>query len=652
MRPDRQAMAEGTVSTTLTIVVGVAINLVTGDHLLTGGVALVMGGVLTVWWTSRLASRRAEADAGDGRLEKAALMLAAAVSARWHDEAGRRSLLGSHPLNVRWGRVGAEADAGADLATVFAGAQRLVVLGESGAGKSVQAILLTCALLDSPAPGRPIPVLLSLARWNPVRQQLWPWVERRIVEDYRMSEETVRELVGSGQVIPFLDGLDELPAGLRTPALREIGAAVGQNRPFLLTSRTAEYQRTPYLLTGTVVVRLEPILVDDAADFLTRDESPGATRWQDLLGTFATGGTPLAAALSRPLLLDLMRTVYLTGERDPAELSDRQVFATVADIEHHLLRWYLRTVYEPRAPRPDERWRPGRYLYQRPAEAERWLAFLARRLDNPARQGMAWWRLPAAVPGQGYGTAIGVSTAGLVSVLLVVLGGAPDGVVLALLWGPVAGIAAGVAGQQAVAHLPVEQPRAFTPVRPETAVTGTTWRFGLAFGAPAAVAGLLNFADGPVMGFMTISIICAAAAGLGLALAFGAPVTLASAASPSSVLRRDRATALVTAVPAALLVSLVFWTGVGPRVGVACGVGVLLARMSCGAYGGFVHARWWLAARGRTPLSLMTFLDDAHRRGVLRQAGAVYEFRHDALRRYLLSSGTGGRRARHSAHVP
>lgn len=38
-----------------------------------------------------------------------------------------------------------------------------------------------------------------------------------------------------------------------------------------------------------------------------------------------------------------------------------------------------------------------------------------------------------------------------------------------------------------------------------------------------------------------------------------------------------------------------------------------------------------LAARGCLPLRLSLFLDDAHRLGILRQSGAVYQFRHAAL---------------------
>jgi NACHT domain-containing protein len=49
----------------------------------------------------------------------------------------------------------------------------------------------------------------------------------------------------------------------------------------------------------------------------------------------------------------------------------------------------------------------------------------------------------------------------------------------------------------------------------------------------------------------------------------------------------------------------------------------------------FQVARSWLAARGRIPWRLMGFLEEAHARGVLRQAGAVYQFRHARLQERL-----------------
>jgi len=50
----------------------------------------------------------------------------------------------------------------------------------------------------------------------------------------------------------------------------------------------------------------------------------------------------------------------------------------------------------------------------------------------------------------------------------------------------------------------------------------------------------------------------------------------------------------------------------------------------------FALARCWLAIRRRLPWRLMAFLADAHeQRGVLRQAGGIYQFRHLELQRRL-----------------
>jgi hypothetical protein len=46
-------------------------------------------------------------------------------------------------------------------------------------------------------------------------------------------------------------------------------------------------------------------------------------------------------------------------------------------------------------------------------------------------------------------------------------------------------------------------------------------------------------------------------------------------------------------------------------------------------------ARTWLALTGRLPWPVMTFLRDAHRRGLLRQSGGVYQFRHARLQDQL-----------------
>src|SRR5262245_8282085 len=75
-------------------------------------------------------------------------------------------------------------------------------------------------------------------------------------------------------------------------------------------------------------------------------------------------------------------------------------------------------------------------------------------------------------------------------------------------------------------------------------------------------------------------------------------------------------------------------TGVegGVVIGAVAGLVVGPGRTS---WGQFTIARAWLAARRQLPLRLLAFLDDAHQRGVLRQAGTFYQFRHALLQDHL-----------------
>ncbi|MFI1970524.1 NACHT domain-containing protein [Streptomyces cinnamoneus] len=146
----------------------------------------------------------------------------------------------------------------------------------------------------------------------------------------------------------------------------------------------------------------------------------------------------------------------------------------------------------------------------------------------------------------------------------------------------------------------------------------------------------------PLAGFgALIGAIGGCAAGVYRALSI--PSDMMRAAGPGSTLRTDRAATLARSATAAVLaggvcLALAALMGGGRTLGtmhVELWVPVGTSALALSAWGRLGVARVWLAVTGRAPWRLMAFLKEAHRRGVLRQSGAHYEFRHLRLQQRL-----------------
>ena len=84
------------------------------------------------------------------------------------------------------------------------------------------------------------------------------------------------------------------------------------------------------------------------------------------------------------------------------------------------------------------------------------------------------------------------------------------------------------------------------------------------------------------------------------------------------------------------------WLWAGGTIAIADGLDsaravlvLLLLGGGASAWSCYVDARLRLAALRRLPWRAISFLDDAHRRGVLRQTGAFYQYHHIHLQRQL-----------------
>ncbi|WPO69484.1 NACHT domain-containing protein [Streptomyces sp. KN37] len=298
--------------------------------------------------------------------------------------------------------------------------RRLVILGEPGAGKSVLLVRLLQDLLARRAEDDPVPVLFSLASWNP-HEPLKRWLADQLRGQYPGLRATVtvptssgtagdlaEALLESDRILPLLDGFDELPEHLHPLALDALNRALPARRPLVLAARSTAYRAAvsgqgPTLrLNGAAVVQLLPPDPERVATYLHRDaggpHTPGAARWNAVIDQLGTD-SPVGQALSTPLGLFLARTIYNprpgTGRSHPVphpdELCDRQAFPDRAAVAQHLFRSFIPAAYAPDGPQPS-RWSA--------AQAQRAFIFLARFQESHCHGSpdLAWWELRRAVP--------------------------------------------------------------------------------------------------------------------------------------------------------------------------------------------------------------------------------------------------------------
>jgi hypothetical protein len=123
--------------------------------------------------------------------------------------------------------------------------QRLSVLGDAGAGKSVLMLNIAIKLLELAQQDEkfPMPFILDLSTLeyiaNPTLslEPFEPWLEKNIRMDYGLERKQVRQMLAKCQILPLLDGLDEVYhpyAGDIQTVLEQIAPYLGNVRKYYL----------------------------------------------------------------------------------------------------------------------------------------------------------------------------------------------------------------------------------------------------------------------------------------------------------------------------------------------------------------------------------------------------------------------------------
>jgi hypothetical protein len=167
--------------------------------------------------------------------------------------------------------------------------------------------------------------------------------------------------------------------------------------------------------------------------------------------------------------------------------------------------------------------------------------------------------------------------------------------------------------------------------------------FALVVGAALGTSNVVMSAlvDGLVVGVI-------AACAIGLTDWAETPLTDQQRQTPATTFRRDLRLVWVKSVTGGLALGLILWITTPSSAGDGLAIGILFAlaiALGVGLHqpsGRYLATVLVFSAQRRTPLRLLSFLDDAHRLGILREVGSVYQFRHARLQDHFARTGQGG----------
>jgi hypothetical protein len=560
-----------------------------------------------------------------------------------------------------------------DIYDVLPDLGRIVILGGPGAGKTTTMLLLLIDVLAERAKAvetgsadgavGPVPVWLTLGGWSPHELGLLEYAADVVTRDYPglvayAGFGTAAELLKAGRIALFLDGLDEMPDEVRAPALEAIDKAASGLR-VVVTSRPGEFASASVWngLWDAAVIEIQAVDLEHACEFLLLQQK-GARRaaWEKVTVSMRENPDGVAAqALRNPLVLSLARDTYTRTHEDPADLT---AYTSQDALLQHLLARLLVNAY------PD----PAEY-----AHAVYWLSWIAEKLDD--ERDICWWDVSGWIvadkpqasrnfglfSGLVFGLVLGLSS-GLMSGLMHGLDfglihglafGLMHALVFGIVFGVISGIILGVTFRSALRGVPkalILRRPGREQMRHLASELSPLLVAGVVFGS---VSGLLSglgsgLAHGIVVGLWFGSVWCLTTAITKLMSLWSSPMPDAAANSPSEMHAKDRRRTLVFASGLALalqvgfgFVAILVYGVKEPLAGPLFIplVGLLLGLVI--GWGPAAQLSWlehfWLS-RWR-PVHFIALLQTALERQVLRQAGAVYQFRHAALQDLLALSG-------------
>ncbi|MBD2565627.1 MULTISPECIES: NACHT domain-containing protein [Nostoc] len=252
-------------------------------------------------------------------------------------------------------------------------AGKLLILGAPGAGKTTTQLELAQELIKraEEQPEYPVPVLFNLSSWKDDRQSITDWLVAELKSKYGVSTKLGQEWVNNHQLLPMLDGLDELEPQrqeLCVDAINQFLASETKPLYLVVCSRIEEYGNYTTQLQLNGAIYLQPLTNNQICDYLT------AINCIELWLTISSD-LDLLELVKTPLLLSI---TVLTSQEISVE--EWQQLKSTADRRQYLFDAYVGRMLT--------RGINSRAYKNKPPNAKRtrmWLVWLAQQMQRESK---------------------------------------------------------------------------------------------------------------------------------------------------------------------------------------------------------------------------------------------------------------------------
>ena len=183
----------------------------------------------------------------------------------------------------------------------------LLILGEPGAGKTTTLVELAEALIElqKQDSSQPVPVIFNLASWADKQASLQAWMVDELRALFGIPKEVGKSWVEKYEILPLLDGLDEVREDARLACVEAINALPNGLTGLVVCCRIEEYESLGQRLELKTAIALQPLQREQIFTYVEAGGESLATLKQLL-----QQDKDMLTLAETPLMLSVMSVAY------------------------------------------------------------------------------------------------------------------------------------------------------------------------------------------------------------------------------------------------------------------------------------------------------------------------------------------------------